>query len=112
MEGSNRTKSFLFERKSLMENKITERMKKIPEDKRAEVLAKLQKCENKEAILALAAEYGVPVTDELAEAAEKLLKSPKILNENDLSLIAGGTFNGGGSIPNANYSEGDGSGIC
>ena len=81
-----------------MENKITELLKKIPEEKRAELLAKLQKCENKESILALAAEYGIPVTDETAEIISKRLNDPKILSEEDLSLISGGTISMPGDI--------------
>ena len=94
-----------------MENKIREWIKAIPEDKRAELLAKLQKCEDKESILLLAKEYDQPVTDELAEAVEKLLKSPKILSEADLSLVAGGTFNGP-TLPMTGAAGGSGSAFC
>lgn len=75
-----------------MDNRIKKWIKQIPADKRAEVLAKIQKCADKESILALAKEYKLPVTEEIAAVIEETLKSPSILSDDDLSLIAGGTI--------------------
>lgn len=95
-----------------MNEKMTEWLKKIPEEKRREVLAKIQKCTDKEGILALAAEYGLPVTEEIVENLLQLLNDRKILSEEDLALIAGGTFNGPTSIPHSNSADGGKSLIC
>ena len=75
-----------------MDNKSREWIKHGPADKRAEVLAKIQKCADKESILALAKEYKLPVTEEIAAEIETFLKSPSIMSDDDLSLIAGGSM--------------------
>ena len=75
-----------------MDNKIKKWIKQIPADKRAEVLAKIQKCADKESILALAKEYKLPVTEEIAAVIVEVLKSPSIMSDDDLSLVAGGTI--------------------
>ena len=75
-----------------MGDKIKEWMKKIPAEIRTEFMAKLQKCEDKESILALAKEYDLPVTDEIAGMIEDALKTPEILSDADLSAIAGGSW--------------------
>ena len=75
-----------------MKDNIREWIKIIPADIRAEFMAKLQKCENKESILGLAVEYKLPVTDEMATVIAERLTTPHILSEEDLSLIAGGTI--------------------
>ena len=76
----------------IMDNKIKEWIKHVPADKRAEVLAKIQKCADKESILALAKEYKLPVTEEIAAVIVEVLKSPSIMSDDDLSLVAGGTI--------------------
>lgn len=78
-----------------MENKFAEWIKQIPEEQRAEVIAKVQKCKDKESILALAAEYGLSLPDDLAELIEKRLNQGGIMSEGDLSFVAGG-FGGRG----------------
>lgn len=95
-----------------MNEKITEWLKKMPEDKRREVLARIQKCADRDGILALAAECNVPVSDEVVESILQALNSPKILSEEDLTLIAGGTFNGATSVPMSGSGGNGRSSIC
>ena len=75
-----------------MEKKMQNWIKRIPEEKRAEVLAKLQKCGDAESVLAVGAEYALPMTEQIAGEVAEALNAPGILSDDDLALIAGGTI--------------------
>lgn len=64
----------------------------IPAEIRAEVIAKLQRCEGTEAVLALAETYHLPMTEKVAGVLALYISDPKLLNEEDLNGIAGGTL--------------------
>lgn len=64
----------------------------IPAEIRAEVAAKLQRCEGADAVLALAEKYHLPMTEETAHAIALYVSDPKLLGEDDMKLVAGGTL--------------------
>ena len=80
-----------------MDNKIKEFINLIPEEVRAEVLAKLQKCADIESLKVIVREYNLPIGDEMLESANAYLTGGKIMDENDLSAVSGGTIYGGPS---------------
>ena len=77
-----------------MDNEIKEFINLIPEEIRAEVLAKLQKCADIESLKVIVKEYNLPIGDEMLESANAYLTGGKIMDENDLSAVSGGSVCG------------------
>lgn len=81
-----------------MDNKFKKFIDLIPEEIRAEVLTKIQKCADVESLKAIVKEYNLPIGDEMLEPAAAYLTDGKIMDENDLSAVSGGTVCGGTSL--------------
>ena len=75
-----------------MNEKLMKIVELIPEEKRDEFAAKFQKCADKESLLALAADFGIPVDEELTAAITEILSKRNILSDEDLETVAGGSI--------------------
>ena len=80
-----------------MDNKIKEFINLIPEEIRVEALAKLQKCADIESLKVIVKEYNLPIGDEMLEPAAAYLTNGKIMDENDMTAVNGGSIYGGGT---------------
>lgn len=78
-----------------MDNNIKEFIDLIPGEIRTEVLAKIQKCTDIESLKAIVKEYNLPIDDEMLEQTEAYLTGGKIMDEDDLTAVNGGTIYGG-----------------
>lgn len=74
-----------------MEEMFNKWASKIPAEIRAEVVAKLQRCEGADAILTLAEKYNLPMTEKTADILALYISNPKLLSEEELNSIAGGS---------------------
>lgn len=75
-----------------MEEMIIKWASTIPAEIRAEVAAKLQRCEGTDAVLALAEKYHLPMTEKVADAVARYFSDPGLLSEDDMKIVAGGAL--------------------